>query len=265
MKYIKTVVFLLIERNRISVKIKSLVSTFLSLLIILTAFSLSGCSDEQSGYFMYKVNKEELLFEKNNKSYSGYMSIYDSIDDAENNIYLTPNDVSGAHSEEYLVETNGITYAFIDSNSKWIEWKVNVDKDSFFVMEADYIAVDGDGNDIVLSLTVDGLSPYEEASSLTLYRRFKDSVEGKFDVDSDGNDIRPVKTEIKEQIVSGFFDDKGYNDEAFGIALTAGEHTLRIESVKNGILLRSLNLKSPENLISYSDYSKQNSNKENNK
>lgn len=242
-----------IRMNKIFVEIKKTVSVLL-IAVLCFAFLLVGCNQTDEKLFLYKVDKDALLYETDNDSYSHYLNINSGINYAENDIVLEPNGVLNAYSGEYAVSSDGSSYAFIDANSRWIEWNIDIPKAAFYFFETAYKPVAGDGSDIALSLSVDGKIPYTEAANLTLFRHYKDDVSENFDLDSLGNDIRPTKTEIKEEIVSEFYDDKGYRNEPFGIALSAGTHTIRLSSVKNGVLIKKLFLKSKSEPVTYKEY-----------
>lgn len=238
-------------------KLKRYAVCFLSVLLILSVV-LCGCEeDEQSSrIFQYKVDKENLLFQKEKASYSSYLLKHEKMSAATEDISLDAGKITSSYSGEYLIENDGKKYAFLDGNSKWVEWSLTVPEDSFYTLSLDYRTIAGDAENMIFSVSVDGTLPYKEAKNLTVPRSWvDDKPEKKFDKDDSGNDIRPIKREVFSELSSAFTDETGCYPDGYGLALTAGNHTLRLESVHNGVLIIALNLCAEKKVQSYKEYS----------
>lgn len=224
---------------------------------ILTLLSVCGCgTQEPAGIFIHRLDSKELLFENTNKSYAQYMKKNKKVESAIESISLSADRVSNAASKDYYIETESGDYAYIDESSEWIEWQVEVPETAFYIFSADYKTVEGSAEDILLELTVNGETLYEEMHNFTLYRRWTDSIlSDEFEKDENGNDIRPIKIEEFAELSSPFYDERGYYPEGFGVVLEQGTQVIRLKSINNGVLIKSLNLNSREAVQSYKKYS----------
>lgn len=245
-------------------KLKRYTAFVLSVLFILSTV-LCGCDggEQSTGIFQYKVDKGNLLFQKEKTSYSSYLLKHKKVPAATDTVLLDADKITAAYSGEYLIENEGKRYAFLDGNSKWVEWTLNIPKDSFYVLSLEYRTVAGDAEDMILSVSVDGASPYKEAENFNVPRRWvDDKPENGFDKDDFGNDIRPVKREVLSELSSVFTDTTGCYSDGFGLALTAGRHTIRLANVHNGVLVKTLQLCAERKLQSYKEYAASVSGKE---
>lgn len=227
------------------------------ILTILTVLSVCGCASEvPAGIFMYKLDSNNLLFENAGNTYSAYIKRNRDISDANGSICLSAADVQSAFSQEYFIETENGQYAFIDENSKWIEWQVEVPQTAFYIFSVDYRTVEGSGEDILLNLQVNGEHLYDEMQSFTLFRRWTDgTVTDEFEKDENDNDIRPIKIEEFTDLSSIFYDEEGYYTDGYGVVLEQGKHTLRLNYINNGVLIKNLNLMAKQSIPSYKKYS----------
>lgn len=235
---------------------KRIVSMLLLTVMILSTAAVSGCGKRATqGIFMYKLNSANLLFEETGNTYSQYMKKNKKVPAADESIYLCADEVDAAYYQECLVETEGGNYAFIDDNSKWIEWNVNIAETAFYIFSVDYKTVKSNTEDILLNIQVNGENLYDEMRNFTLYRKWKDGIISEdFDKDERGNDIRPIKIEEFTDLSSIFYDEKGYYSDGYGIVLEQGTHTIRLNSVNSGVLIKSLNLLAGTKLPTYNEY-----------
>ena len=236
------------------IKGKRFYSVFLILSLIVSMFTFVGCDEQyELENLWFKTNSDNLLFDAESDSYSLYLKNNKGINDAKDTVALNAESVSSAFSGEYKTEIDGIMYAFIDENSQWIEWEVNVEEDSFYVLGVDYRTVTGTGANITVSLTVDGKSPYSNLQNLALYRRWQDDSD-VFEKDYSGNDILPAKREILTDVSTYFYDENGYYSEPYKIALIKGKHIIRLSSVREGVLIKNLLLSAESDIPAYAEY-----------
>lgn len=236
-------------------KLKRLLSVIAILSLAASLIPLSGCGQDKTLKF-YKVDKNNLLFESDTSSYSYYLSTISKTGSGEQDISLSAENVSNAHLGEYEIELDVGSYVFLDQNSKWAEWSLNVPDDGVYTLKIDYRASEEDSSDLCLSLSVDGEYPYIELENLTLPRLWADDCGAAFDTDTYGNDIRPSKKQVFADQTAYFLDDNGLFADGYKIALAAGTHTLRLSSVKGGVLVKNLILETERETVSYNDYIK---------
>ena len=234
--------------------LKKIISSLLIVSLVASVAMLSGCSNDTPHTKKYKIDDSGLLYDSNTASYSYYVEQNEKVPYANDNIELVTDSITQAHSYEYATELDGKKYALIDENSKWIEWKVNIESNSKYILWVDYRTIKGDNSNMVLSLMVDNVYPYEELQNLSLSRLWEDTCGEEFDKDKTGNDIKPAKIEVIKDLSSGFSDEKGFRSDYYELCLTAGEHTLRLSSEKGAVLIEKLILKSKNELVSYDEY-----------
>ncbi len=233
---------------------KRIISVLLTLLMVL---SVCGCASEQpTGIFMYRLDYDNLLYDNIGSGYSMYIKNNSEINTAIDSIYLTADNTNSAFSQEHLIKTEDGEYVFIDENSKWVEWSIEVPETAFYTFSVDYKTVEGNGEDILLNVQVNGETLYDEMQSFTLFRRWTDgTITDEFEKDENGNDIRPIKVEEFTDLSSIFYDEKGYYTDGYGIVLEQGKNTIRLNHVNNGVLIKSFNLMAKTSLPSYEEYS----------
>lgn len=236
-------------------KLRKLVSLLLSAITVFSLFTLTACDDTAITFKKYRINNDaEFLFDINTAAYSYYIGNNSEVPIAYEDAVFTCDGITNAASFEYEIEQDGKKYALIDENSKWVEWKFNATEELRYIIFVDYKTLTGDNSDMILSLSLDGKYPYEELENLSLSRMFEDTCGDKFDTDKSGNDIKSPKQEILTDLSSGFNDEKGYSSDYYQLIVPAGEHTLRLSSVRGAVLIEKLYLKAPQELISYENY-----------
>ena len=240
---------------------KRIISSILTVCLLLSVISLTGCEDDTLKDMKYKIDNTQLLYEDNIASYSYYFAKNSDISYADNNIEFLPQKIEKAYSYEYDIQFEGKKYALIDENSKWVEWKFSTKNDGKYIIWVDYRTVSGDNSNMILSLQLDGKYPYDELKNLTLPRLWQDTCGNKFNTDTQGNDIKPSKAEVITDLSSGFFDEKGYHADCYELCVPAGEHTIRLSSVKGAVLIGKLSLKTTEEIPEYKEYIAANSKK----
>lgn len=234
-------------------KFKGITSIGLAIVLMLQMILLTAC-DNTLDNRLFRIDGDNLLFEPDSESYSFYLQSNKEIKDPIDDISLIASNVTNAFSGEYLTQIENSEYAFIDQNSNWVEWNFTVDNGGYCTLKTDYRAVEGDGGNIAVALMLDGEYPYSELQNLTLPRLWADDIGNSFDKDSTGNEIRPSKKEVFIDQTSYFYDDKGIYSDGFKLYLTAGEHKIRLLSVKGGVLIKQLKLEGETDTPSYKDY-----------
>lgn len=150
----------------------------------------------------------------------------------------------------------------MDGSCSWYEWKVSVPQDARYAIYVHYYPLKDTDKDILFSCMVDGKYPYSESTSFSLPRLWQDETGGSFEVDKQGNDMRPKQIEKPAWTTYAVQDVVGLYDEPYFIGLTAGTHTLRFSMVREKMLLGNITLKNKEEVVSYNDYYAQFSEKE---
>ncbi len=103
-----------------------------------------------------------------------------------------------------------------------------------------------DGDNILnnaYSLLLDGVSPYQEASMLTLDTLWMQP--GEFGADRYGNEVLNMPEKHRGQMTCALRDKMGYYSDGLGLYLTAGEHTLTITCHEGAFTLYGIDAQRP--------------------
>lgn len=113
------------------------------------------------------------------------------------------------------------------------------------------------GSSIERRMLVDGVVMYSEAEYVSLHRLYEDEYRlddnGDRLKDVNGNDIRPSQKEIFAWLQRDIYDVSGYCTEPLQFYLTAGTHTITLESQREAMLLYSVTLYGQKPVASYAD------------
>ncbi|MBQ2930095.1 MAG: extracellular solute-binding protein [Clostridia bacterium] len=128
-----------------------------------------------------------------------------------------------------------------------ITWKFNVEQDGFYNLEVGYMALKGTTSDIQRRVLIDGEAPYEALTQIVFKRIWRDE-----DIRlKNENEIRPNADEVYE-VQKVFLEDYDRRSGApLILHLTAGEHTLTLDAVKEPMEVTSLSFKAAPELESY--------------
>ncbi|MBR6223961.1 MAG: extracellular solute-binding protein [Lachnospiraceae bacterium] len=171
----------------------------------------------------------------------------------ENNVEATPeikSNFEGFDGDAVYTSENGL-----------IEYEFEVAKEGLYELELCYYPVEGKNSEIQRSFFLDGELPYSELSIVEFSRIWTTDLakkafdEGKTSVtwnkDNQGNDMKPTSIEIPEWVNSKLYDNKGYITSPLSFYLTAGKHTLTINSRREPMLLGKLTFTNTENTTDY--------------
>lgn len=123
----------------------------------------------------------------------------------------------------------------------------------------EYDPIEGSSRDVELAFLFDQDLPYQEASSIVLFRRWKDAVD-QIQTDTNGNDLRPSQTEVtfdeRGWLSRRVTDNSGYADEPLLFALDT-KNELTVYAMRESVRIRSIRFVAPETLPTYAEYAAQ--------
>lgn len=155
----------------------------------------------------------------------------------------------------YEGKNNVLVWNGTGGSEGFVEYRFDVPADGLYELHVSYRPVTGKGlrRPIVWNVTVDGKRPFREASSITLYRGWKDVRPIK--KDEEGDDIRPKSEEIAAWSTVPLYDSGGAYAEPLQWQFTKGSHTLRLEGFEP-VAIESIKLAAPQITKPYSDVAK---------
>lgn len=150
------------------------------------------------------------------------------------------NEQGGAPTEKqaFLLtgDTGGIAWPFSVEETGWYALRIA------YYPVVDICNFKGKSASAQRTLYLDGQIPYSECEGLEFERIWEDDLEtvGQFRTDAAGNQIKPSQVEKPRWVEKYVQDAQGYVGGELHFYLTAGDHTLRLESLREPLLLDTL-------------------------
>jgi hypothetical protein len=121
-------------------------------------------------------------------------------------------------------------------------WTFTVPETGRYALRITYYPIKGTNTTIERMLYIDGKLPFSEARYFYIPRVWEYILnkDGGFDIDMNGNDIRPVRQEDPSWQTYYLRDWLGYTIDPFEFYLTAGEHTLTFDAAREPIVLSKI-------------------------
>lgn len=160
----------------------------------------------------------------------------------------------GATVQEHREGTDGSEAltgapALLLSDVGSVTWTFSVQETGFYNLKIGYIALPGTSSDIQRRVLIDGKAPYDALEQIVFKRLWRDE-----DINlKNGNEIRPNAYEVYQE-QSVFLEDYDRRSGAPLIFhLTAGEHTLTLDAVKEPMAITALTFMAAPELPSYEE------------
>lgn len=191
--------------------------------------------------------------------YMDYIQRMDkSYNDATQTVELTADNLSAKSDDVTIVsdygDGTGEAVAIPEGGSA--SWTVTVPEKALYAIELTYCPYEAHNGNIDMEMTVDGKSPFREASLISLYQTW---VEGEIKLDANGNDVKPSSTQLLRWQTVELTDPSSYAPDAMRIALDAGKHTISFATTANSVAIASIRLLPMATLPSYEEYKAQHS------
>lgn len=148
---------------------------------------------------------------------------------------------------------NAENQELVDYPKAYIDYKVTVPESALYEIYFKYFPIEGKNSDIEREIMIDGEYPFQEATYLAFSRIFRDTESVGTVFDTAGNEIRPNTEESPEWTVKYLNDDRGYYFDSFRFYLEAGEHEIRLLSVREPMLLAEIGLGVADELPTYAE------------
>ena len=136
-----------------------------------------------------------------------------------------------------------------DSAEGSVSYTLDVPESGIYCVQLSYYTLESPSNQAELSLTVDGVLPFESASRICLNKIFVNRTEIK--TDSRGNQVRPAQIEQPGWQTKYLCDDDGLFNSPLILSLEKGTHTLTLTGIKASLGIEYLRLCQPEKTEAY--------------
>ncbi|MFP4975503.1 extracellular solute-binding protein [Paenibacillus sp. CN-4] len=139
----------------------------------------------------------------------------------------------------------------LQTEGSWAEYTFTVPADGFYQMGMDYYALPGKRSSIIRSLKIDGKYLFSQVKKMEFQRMWQES--GEPWRDNQGNEFNPKREEVSGWQYREFRDAEARTGEPFRFYLTKGNHTLRLEAIREPAALGDLRIFSPQTLPAYAE------------
>lgn len=127
-----------------------------------------------------------------------------------------------------------------------------VEEAGLYELELVYVPLEGGGTDIQRRIRIDDEVPYDEATSVSFSRTFRDANRDYKLIEA--NQSFPSQLETPQLTTTRVRDANGYFLEPLKFYLESGEHTISFDSVKEPMAIVELNFVPSAEIPSYDEY-----------
>ncbi|MDL2292071.1 extracellular solute-binding protein [Acholeplasma sp. OttesenSCG-928-E16] len=134
-----------------------------------------------------------------------------------------------------------------------VEYEFQVNEAGFYQVYLNYYPILGKSVDIERIIYINGQIPFEGAKTVTFKRIWGGENDGEIKQDVGGNDIRPSQIETPFWTGQYIKDSVGYVADPYMFYLESGKNTITFESVREPILIESVEIRSVRSLPKYEE------------
>ncbi len=139
----------------------------------------------------------------------------------------------------------------ITGEEGYIEWTFDVEREGLYNVALKYYPIEGKSSSIERELYIDNELPFEEARSVIFHRIWANGE--AILSDSRGNEYRPTQIEASYWNEVTLSAGTGLLIESFKFYLSEGQHTIRLNSVKEPMAIEYLKFFQEDAVLSYSE------------
>ena len=256
-------------------RLKKLVCLMLAFLTAATVFAFplqtsaadgDSASREEDRASVISRSIEEVQEILNAKSYTDYLARHADAPKATSSVTVAATAYdAAATTAKVRTETIEGKQALVTPDSGVVAWSVNIPADGLYSVEFEYYPVlSGRTTNIERAFRVDGVIPFKESRYLSMTKIWKldlskgEGTETGFEMDSNGNDVRPSMYEDPEWLTYTLCDSTGYYLYPFEYYLTAGTHVITITGAREECAFGSITFKPRDSVMTYEEYAAQN-------
>lgn len=192
------------------------------------------------------------------KTYSDYYDQYSDEIRPDVEVLTWCKDYANAENGEFLVKDYGNeieTKSDIlvwNSNDGEVTYNVEIPESGIFCMNMSYYPIESTATTVEFGIEIDGNSPYDTASRVSLNKVWVNEKE--ITEDTRGNQIRPAQIQKGEWLTSDIKDVDGLFNDPLIFYLEKGNHTVTFNGIKANLALEYFKFYNPQNLPSYDEY-----------
>ena len=188
----------------------------------------------------------------NTSDYYNYLNLNGNVYPQVDPIVIEAVDYIDIEGEFEIFDSyEGIDDVLLTDEYGSITWEVDVAEAGYYNLNINYYPYVGKSSSIERTLYINGEVPFEGAANISFYRIWGNNDEIARDIND--NDIRPSQVELPVWTSSYFNDHIGYVNDPYAFYFEAGINTVKLQSVREPLMVKSLELLSVKDLEPYSD------------
>lgn len=237
---------------------KRFVALILCFVMVVTTVSCATPSKSTGSELNSGLLKElDMISEEG--SYQRYLEDHAFASDASSQVNIDSHHVTGGENFQTLSGIGGREEAcVVTEGTGSVTYSFTVSEEGLYQMEMEYYPLEGKGSAIMRNILIDGQLPYDEAREVEFPRIWTNAT--AITQDSRGNDIRPTQVEAPDWQRVFIKDAAGFHAEPLKIYLTAGQHTLTMESIREPMAVAGIKLCAAPQSPDYATYLQQHQN-----
>ena len=205
----------------------------------------------EDDYFSFEPADPDLL------TYSDYYDLYSGMGRPHGSVtvpgssYLSADgDITvGTYTADGVSHSNSLVW---ESEGGSVTYSFDIPETGLYCVEMTYCAMKSSSAAVELDVKIDGETPYDTASRITLGRVWVN--ERAIYKDSRGDQIRPAQVQKEMWQTVSFGDTDGIFSEPLFFYLENGRHDITFTSERARLAIASFRLYAPEELPTYSEY-----------
>lgn len=147
-------------------------------------------------------------------------------------------------------EFDGITAAAYTNETGYIEAEFEIKNAGTYAVSVKYRPLEGKGRDIEFGLSIDGKPFGDESENYSLPRTWKDDLTER-EQDAQGNELRSSQSEVYKWKTAVLRSFEAISDADSTVELSAGKHTLRLESYREPFAVAAFYIHTPAAVKKY--------------
>jgi ABC-type glycerol-3-phosphate transport system substrate-binding protein len=237
---------------------KTLIITLSSIIFLIGFFTIENAWVKNRQDYMNYNSVEASEYDYSDLAYYSTSDYYQYLDE-NGNVYpqVEPIIINGIDFTEIdgdyenLATYSGVDDVLLTDEYGSVTWDVSVAEAGYYNLQLNYYPYEGKSSMIERTLYINGEVPFEGATNISFHRIWGNIDEVKQDIN--GNDIRPSQIELPFWTSSFFNDHIGYVNEPYAFYFDEGVNTIKLESVREPLMIKSIELVSITDLITYDD------------
>ncbi len=225
-----------------------IVAAVVGLLVLLSMRKVDDFHDKYAGV---DLSKDVEGMERTG-TYTGYINAHADAALADEDVDIDIFNYSSTGDVSVYTDFEGVDKALFTEVDSSVSFNVNVPKDGFYNLYVEYYIPESRGVPAERAVYINGELPFSDAVNVCFTRIWTDDGEKK--IDNQGNEIRPSQVEVFDWQGAYFTDKLGYITDPYKFYLEKGNNEIRLDSINEPMIIKSLKLAKVWDPGTYEDY-----------